>query len=89
MSASDVEAFYDRIMNSPEAADAARVLVLSPLEWTAYCHGVKFEQLSVWRFTGSPTQCAACGTRLLVENYGWVVTEFGGQVSLRHIHCPD
>lgn len=88
MSSDDVDDLYDRIMDSPDAADAARLLGLSNVEWTAYGQGATFEQLSTWRVTGWPTQCGVCGRPIVVERYGWLVAEIDRKVSLQHIQCP-
>lgn len=49
------EAFYDRVMSSPQAADAARVFSPFPPGVDGISPGrATIEQLSVWRFTQWP-----------------------------------
>jgi hypothetical protein len=92
MSPNDSDALYDRVMDSADAADAAdaaRLLGLSNVEWTSYCQGAGFEQLSTWRVAGWPTQCGVCGRAIVVESYGWLVAEIDRRLWLQHIQCPS
>lgn len=91
-SLAEAEAIYDSIMGGEEAAAVADHLGLTPVEWTAYAHGVGFAELARWRHEGWPSACARCGQTIAVHRYGWLAREeregVEGAHHLVHVACP-
>jgi hypothetical protein len=85
----DIEQIYDAIMDSDEASHVAGKLGLSQEEWTAFSHGVWFDELAKWRYEGWPRRCIKCGAELNISAYGWTTLEREeGQHVLTHLRCP-
>jgi hypothetical protein len=89
---SEVERTYDRLMDGVEKSDAPSVreaLCLSNVEWTAFAHGVWFDELAKWRGGGWPSVCAVCSAPIAVEKFGWLPRENEDEThELIHIECP-
>ena len=84
----DVERVYDEIMDSSDAPRVRELLGLSSEEWTAFCHGVWFDELARWRAHGWPNKCAKCGRDIEIGAYGWTARESGEQHEMIHLVCP-
>ncbi len=84
----EVERLFDSIMKTKDASRVAELLGLSGQEWTAYCHGVWFDELADWRQNGWPSTCGKCGTTVHVNEYGWLAVEDGDGHVLIHLECP-
>ncbi|WP_157025570.1 hypothetical protein [Paraburkholderia heleia] len=63
-------------------------LGMSRSEWTAYAHGVEFQEIAKWRAHGWPNRCFVCGQLINVENFGWLAREHDGRMQLKHVVCP-
>jgi len=48
---------------------------MSVVEWTAFMHGVWFDELADWRMNGRPTVCAQCTGPLSIGGGGWYARE--------------
>ena len=83
-----VEKILAEILRSNDAEKVESRLMLTRMEWTAYCHGATFSELSRWRDQGWPTQCILCGREIEVDKFGWKVIDKDGISKLRHIRCP-
>lgn len=64
------------------------VLGMSRKEWTAYAHGVEFQEIANWRAHGWPDRCFICGQPIEVDNFGWLAREHEGRMQLKHVVCP-
>ena len=84
----DVEEFYNSVMESSDAERVAELLGLSRQEWTAFGHGVWFDELARWRRDGWPTVCGRCGGIVDVERFGWLAVNHGDGHRLEHVVCP-
>jgi hypothetical protein len=88
LTVTDVDAIYDSIMDSREASDVQRLLVLSSAEWKAFCFGVPFSRLADWRYAEWPASCAVCDRSVAIEQSDWMVVWHGGEPRLKHLECP-
>ncbi len=59
---------------------------LTEAEATAFLQGANITQLVKWRVRGWPDHCSRCGMALVVEDYGWVVSD-GAEDQLLHVNC--
>lgn len=84
-----IEAEYDAIMNSDRSADAPVLLGMSSIEWTAFGHGVGFDELARWRTEGWPLRCPMCDKELRPPaEFGWLAqVQEDGTHRLVHIGC--
>jgi hypothetical protein len=85
----DIEAIYERIMNSPDAPKVMDLLGLSRAEWTAFGQGVWFDELARWRSSGWPTRCAECGGPIVPAKFGWLARDRDPDHELVHVECPE
>lgn len=85
----EVEALYDSMMNSDAASLVQDLLGLSSAEWTAFAHGVGFEELARWRADGWPERCPLCGKKLPAPaEFGWFAqAKADGTHRIVHIAC--
>lgn len=88
MTLAEVERQYGRVMASPRAGEAAALLGLTNVEWTAFCQGAHWDDLARFRHAGWPRACTRCGGALDVPAFGWRVQEEDGGVVLVHVTCP-
>jgi hypothetical protein len=87
MTVDEVYTLCDTLLES-SAPTVEADLGLSHLEWTAFCHGVGFDELSRWRQDGWPSRCPVCGKPITVEAFGWLAQEIpDGTHHLVHISC--
>jgi hypothetical protein len=63
-------------------------LGMSRQEWTAYAHGVEFQEIANWRAHGWPNQCFVCGQPIVVNDFGWLARKHEGRMQLKHVVCP-
>jgi hypothetical protein len=90
ISMADAYRIYDDLMKSSHG-NPEEELGLSKEEWTAFAHGVDFDELARWRTEGWPDRCNVCGRAIDVSRFGWLATEAieGASDShvLTHVDC--
>lgn len=79
----EIEALYDATMESDHSVAVEELLGISQPEWTAFGHGVGFEELARWRVDGWPTLCPLCGKHIAPCVFGWLAQEEAGLPSLQ------
>jgi hypothetical protein len=89
LSVEGADAVLNGVLESDDAPDIERVLLLSRPEWTAYGQGATLAEIARWRYHGWPKRCTACGLTIEVEDFGWKVVEADGDSLLKHIRCPS
>lgn len=86
-SLSDIERAYEQVM-AAAATNVRELLGMSQAEWTAFGHGVWFDELARWRISGWPESCPACGGAVTPGGGGWLAQETSeGEHRLVHIDC--
>lgn len=86
-SVEEIESIYDEIMESSDAAQVRELLGMSTEEWTAFAHGVWFDELARWRTAGWPTRCVRCGETIVPGELGWMAIEHRDEHVLAHVRC--
>jgi hypothetical protein len=86
LTADEAEAVCELIMDM-EGADLPEALGLSSVEWTAYAHGVWFDELAQWRQEGWPRSCFVCKGSIVPAEYGWIAKSTAKGHRLIHIRC--
>ena len=88
LSVEGADAVLNSVLESDDAPNIQRELVLSRPEWTAYGQGAALAEIAKWRYCGWPERCTACGLTINVKEFGWKVVEDDGDSLLKHIRCP-
>ena len=86
-SLAEAESGYDQVMDSSEAAHVAEILGLNRIEWTAFGHGVPFDELAKWRYNGWPDVCPLCNRKVDIEKFGWMAKGENGHHVIMHLSC--
>lgn len=89
VSLEEAESIYDHIMDSPEAFQAAELLGLTRVEWTAFCQGIGFDVLARWRYQGWPDICPQCNRKVELEKIGWLIKQKGNEYVIIHVKWLD
>jgi|SRR6186713_2625700 hypothetical protein len=83
------EGILSAVLDSDDAREVEKLLMLTNIEWTAYAHGATLADLAGWRYRGWPVECVRCGAAIALESFGWKVIDINGTSGLRHIRCPQ
>lgn len=85
----EIESCYDATMDSAHGGRVPELLGLSSPEYSALAHGVHFDVLSKWRYSGWPTTCLVCDKEIDIAEEHWLARDLGQRQGLAHVACAE